>query len=158
MAPRAASAKAISGRFESRMKAQQDGAGGQRNGHESSREQRGKGLAYREPETRLAHPVIDRIADQDIPADEGHLPRLDDGQTAGEARQRARQDRAAFKRAREEPERQDEEGEGFDLLDVLNPPDRRAAERGAERRHDRAARMPALVAEKHQHRAAGKGQ
>ena len=99
-----------------------------------------------------AEPVIDDEADKEQRRQERHLIRLHQHQPGRDAGREPVAQRGAIERAREQPQRDREEHEALDLPDVLDAPRRRGAEREGERRHDAARRMPAAVAEEHQHR------
>ena len=70
-------------------------------------------------QARLAGATVD-AANYSIAADQRYLPRLYDHHGGGKPRQHPGQERPLSQRARQEPQRQHEEGKGLDLLDVLN--------------------------------------
>ena len=103
----------------------------------------------------MPQPVVDHEADEVQRRQIRHLVRLHQHQRARDACGKAVTHRGAIERTREQGERDGEEHEALDLADVLDAPRRRGAEHETECRHDPARRMPAAVAEVHQHRDAG---
>ena len=108
--------------------------------------------AQRSAACRLRQPVVGNKAKKEQRAEKRHLIRLHQHHAGRDAGEQSIPERRAVERARKQPERNREEHEAFDLSDMLDAPRRRSAEHEGERRNDAAGRMPAPVAEEHQHR------
>ena len=78
---------------------------------------------------------------------QGDLISSDRHQPADRAGRQAHTPRRALERARQQPERQGQVGQTDDLTGVLNARAGRTAERECHRGHERAARVPAAIAE-----------
>ena len=98
--------------------------------------------------------MVGHVADQEQRTEKRHLIRLHHHQAGRDAGEQPVDERDAVERTRDQPQRDREEHEALDLSDMLDAPRRGSAERKGERRHDAAGRVPAAIAEEHQHRDA----
>ncbi len=91
---------------------------------------------------------------QHIDREQRHLIAAEHDQGGEHTSARTGPPRRALERARQQPQRQRQEHQALDLADVLDARCCRAAERERQRRHQRAADMPAAVAEEQDHAGA----
>ena len=124
-----------------------DRHGGDQRGAHSRRDERLDACAHADERMFAREPIRQHETGQHVERQQRDLVAVDRNQPGQRPGGESCPPRRSLERTRSQPQRQRKIGEADDLRGVLDARIGRAAERKCERRHQRAARMPAAIAE-----------